>query len=126
MLVKHIQTVTHSNIEIDLYEEIEDIVYDYVTENNKNRRFPCGNLLFYLMIYLLHVQINLGIKHKVLPIPIHFGKFTSRFSCASTLRFVLLRMLVLTCNVPYSLHMYQIDPLFQKVCIYLPGLIAVT
>ncbi len=31
MLVKHIQTVTHSNIEIDLYEEIEDIVYDYVT-----------------------------------------------------------------------------------------------
>ena len=35
MLVKHIQTVTHSNIEIDLYEEIEDIVYDYVTENNK-------------------------------------------------------------------------------------------
>ena len=31
LLVKHIQTVTHSNIEIDLYEEIEDIVYDYVT-----------------------------------------------------------------------------------------------
>ena len=35
MLVKHIQTVTHSNIEIDLYEEIEDIVYDYVIENTK-------------------------------------------------------------------------------------------
>ncbi|MBE5104116.1 hypothetical protein IGI01_02165 [Bacillus thuringiensis] len=31
MLVKHIQTIIHSNTEIDVYEAIEDIVYDYVT-----------------------------------------------------------------------------------------------
>ena len=31
MLVKHIQTTIHSNNDIDVYEAIEDIVYDYVT-----------------------------------------------------------------------------------------------
>ena len=31
MLVKHIQTIIHSNTEIDVYEAVEDIVYDYVT-----------------------------------------------------------------------------------------------
>ncbi|HDR4722895.1 hypothetical protein J0835_20080 [Bacillus cereus group sp. Sample62] len=31
MLIKHIQTIIHSNTEIDVYEAVEDIVYDYVT-----------------------------------------------------------------------------------------------
>ncbi|HDR7791872.1 TPA: hypothetical protein QCY19_000394 [Bacillus luti] len=31
MLVKQVQTIIHSNIEIDVHEAIEDIVYDYVT-----------------------------------------------------------------------------------------------
>lgn len=31
MLVKHIQAIIHSNNEIDVYEAIEDTVYDYVT-----------------------------------------------------------------------------------------------
>ncbi|MGE7881019.1 YqzH family protein [Bacillus sp. NPDC094077] len=31
MLVEHIQTIIHSNTELDVYEAIEDIVYDYVT-----------------------------------------------------------------------------------------------
>ncbi|KFN04548.1 hypothetical protein D0U04_01735 [Bacillus clarus] len=31
MLIKHIQTMIHSNTEIDVYEAIEDVVYDYVT-----------------------------------------------------------------------------------------------
>ncbi|CUB52344.1 MULTISPECIES: YqzH family protein [Bacillus cereus group] len=31
MLIKHIQTIIHSNTKIDVYEAIEDIVYDYVT-----------------------------------------------------------------------------------------------
>ncbi|MBX0355830.1 YqzH family protein [Bacillus toyonensis] len=31
MLVKHIQVIIHSNNEIDVYEAIEDTVYDYVT-----------------------------------------------------------------------------------------------
>ena len=35
------------------------------------------------------------------PMPIHFGKFTSRFSFASILQFALLHMLVSTCIVPY-------------------------
>ena len=31
LLVKHIQTIIHSNTKIDVYEAVEDIVYDYVT-----------------------------------------------------------------------------------------------
>ncbi|MDF9578390.1 YqzH family protein, partial [Bacillus paranthracis] len=31
MLVKHIQAIIHSNTKIDVYEAVEDIVYDYVT-----------------------------------------------------------------------------------------------
>ncbi|CAM3833073.1 hypothetical protein BAQ48_23650 [Bacillus luti] len=31
MLIKHIQTIIHSNTKIDVYEAVEDIVYDYVT-----------------------------------------------------------------------------------------------
>ncbi|MDH4420308.1 MULTISPECIES: YqzH family protein [Bacillus] len=31
MLVKYIKTTIYSNAEIDVYEAIEDIVYDYVT-----------------------------------------------------------------------------------------------
>ncbi|MEV5108364.1 MULTISPECIES: YqzH family protein [Bacillus] len=31
MLIKHIQMIIHSNTEIDVYEAVEDIVYDYVT-----------------------------------------------------------------------------------------------
>ncbi|MEK5114619.1 YqzH family protein [Bacillus sp. FSL R5-0677] len=31
ILIKHIQTIIHSNTEIDVYEAVEDIVYDYVT-----------------------------------------------------------------------------------------------
>ena len=33
MLINHIQTIIHSNTKIDVYEAVEDIVYDYVTEN---------------------------------------------------------------------------------------------
>ena len=32
MLINHIQTIIHSNTKIDVYEAVEDIVYDYVTE----------------------------------------------------------------------------------------------
>ena len=78
MLVKHIQAIIHSNTKIDVYEAVEDIVYDYVTEN-KIGDFHMEISYFYLMIYLQHAQINLGIMHKVSPMPIHFGKFTSRF-----------------------------------------------
>lgn len=31
MLIKHIQMIIHLNTEIDVYEAVEDIVYDYVT-----------------------------------------------------------------------------------------------
>ncbi|AAU16380.1 hypothetical protein CN324_06200 [Bacillus anthracis] len=31
LLVKHIQAIIHSNTKIDVYEAVEDIVYDYVT-----------------------------------------------------------------------------------------------
>ncbi|HHB2167635.1 MULTISPECIES: YqzH family protein [Bacillus] len=31
MLINHIQTIIHSNTKIDVYEAVEDIVYDYVT-----------------------------------------------------------------------------------------------
>ncbi|PFJ29894.1 hypothetical protein COI92_07845 [Bacillus anthracis] len=31
LLVKHIQAIIHSNTKIDVYETVEDIVYDYVT-----------------------------------------------------------------------------------------------
>ena len=126
MLIKHIQTIIHSNTKIDVYEAVEDIVYDYVTEN-KIGGFHMETSYFYLMIYLLRVQINLGIMHKVSDqFPSTSVSLLHVFSYASILRFVLLHMLVLTCNVPYFSHMYLIDQLFQKFVSIGPGLIAVT
>ena len=71
------------------------------------------------MIYLQHAQINLGIKHTVSDqCPSISVNLLHAFSFALILQFALLHMLVLTCIVPYFSHMYRIDQLFQKVCIY--------
>ena len=81
---------------------------------------------FYLMIYLLRAQINLGIKHNFGPMPIHFGKFTSRFFVCIAFTICSATYVGFNMYRPIFSHMYRIDQLFQKFVSIGPGLIAVT